>query len=105
MANAWTTYLARTAAAHTATDIARRMRISDSTVSRWKNGNQPTPAAAVAFARTYGRPGIEALVAAGHLDLADLDESITVISPPPGLDSFSTLELVEEVARRLADAE
>ena len=95
-------YLGRISAGSKAREIARATGIGESTISRWKGGLQPTPHAAVTVARAFKRPGIEALVAAGHLDLTDLDATVTVNLPQQGLDQFTTVELAGEIARRAA---
>lgn len=55
--------------------IARRLGLSAAAVNRWQNTG-PKPVNVSQFAREYGRPVPEAMVAAGFLDESDL------MSPP-----------------------
>lgn len=51
-------------------EIARMLDLSPSSVGRWQT-SRPDPATAAAFARSYGRPVLEAFVAAGFLSAQD----------------------------------
>lgn len=54
-------------------EVAARTGIQQSTISRWLRPNPPQPSApnVVAFARAYGLPPVEALVAAGVISAAE----------------------------------
>lgn len=69
------------------------------TFTRWKQGtSRPDPAQVIAFARTYDRPPVEALVAAGYLQQGDAADVVQVWR---GLRDFTDEALVAEVLRRL----
>lgn len=75
----WAAYLEAVSGEDTQTDIANRLGIAQSTVSRWLDGRTvPTNSAVVAkFAQVYGRNPIEAMVAAGMLDLITAGAALT----------------------------
>lgn len=77
--------------------IARRLGIPTATVSRWQ-GSTPKPESVAAFARAYGRPALEAFVAAGFLTADEAGEQPTA---PPSLATLSDDDLIEEVRRRM----
>lgn len=80
-------------------DVADAMGVDQSSVSRWRKGSRPSYEMAVALARAYSRSPIEALIAAGYVDAAELDLPIEVNS---SLTDISADALLAEVARRLA---
>ena len=80
-------------------DIARRVGISQPSVSRWFGGTIPDPTTAARFARAYGRPVLEAFLAAGFLTLEDAGETPSV---PPSLATLGDDDLLDEVRRRMA---
>jgi len=63
----WYTWLDRISHDDNPTTIARRIKTPASTVTRWRDGSTPSPTQAAAVARAYGRPVLEAFVAAGFL--------------------------------------
>lgn len=65
----WAEYVHQHTADQTQGQVAARTGINQATISRWRAGRevQPTAQAVVAFARGYGLPPVEALVAAGVL--------------------------------------
>lgn len=63
----WYTWLDRISHNDNPTTIARRIKTPASTVTRWRDGSTPSPTQAAAVARAYGRPVLEAFVAAGFL--------------------------------------
>lgn len=63
----WYTWLDRISHDDNPTTIARRIKTPPSTVTRWRDGSTPSPTQAAAVARAYGRPVLEAFVAAGFL--------------------------------------
>ena len=61
----WADYLIRHAGDETGREIATKLGVTESNVSRWKKGGHtPDVNYVVLFARTYGRPVLEALVEA-----------------------------------------
>lgn len=98
----WWQYVVRTAD----TDMQKRMAdatgISQTAFSRWKTGqNKPEAPHVITFARAYGRPAVEALVAAGILSDRDASE---VIEIHRGLDRLSDDELLAEIRQRMKGA-
>lgn len=79
--------------------IAQKIGINASTMSRWRSGAiDPKPRQVTAFARAYSRNPLEALFAAGYLD----EESLGLpVVAPTGLSHVSTVNLIEEVASRI----
>lgn len=62
----WWQYVNHIAGGATQEAIARKASISAPTVTRWRTST-PRPENVAAFARAYGRPVLEAFVAAGFL--------------------------------------
>lgn len=94
----WWDYVKRHSAGAVNSHIAEAVGITPSSVGRWGKGSKPDPAQAAAFARAYGRPVLEAFVAAGFLTAAEAGEKP---SAPPSLASLSGDELLDEVRRRM----
>lgn len=90
----WITYTATVSDGATLSTIARKIGISHSTVSRWSN-TDPKPKDVVAFARAYGRPVLEAFVAAGFITESDAQ------ARPASLSVLKSTELLEELRRRI----
>lgn len=63
----WATFVKQHVGTDTQDTVSRRTGIGQPTISRWLRGTHTTPSApnVVAFARAYGIPPVEALVAAG----------------------------------------
>jgi len=80
-------------------EIARRLRVDQSTVSRWKGGVPGKPENVVRFAREYRRPVLEAFVAAGFLTTEDANATVTV----PDIGQLSAADLLAEVRRRMRE--
>lgn len=78
-------------------DIASLVGVDPSAISRWKAGDQPRFQSVVAFARAYQRPTIEALIAAGYLEITDAFASVDIRR---SLSDVSDDELWREVHRR-----
>lgn len=94
-------YVRRTAGAVTQTEVARAAKVTGPTVSRWVNGKQGVdPAAAANFARTYGRPVLEAFVAAGFLTA---DEAKVRPAAAPDFTQLTNDELLELVRARMRE--
>lgn len=61
----WADYLNRHAGSETGREVASKLGVTESNISRWRRGGQtPDVKYVVAFARAYGRPVLEALVEA-----------------------------------------
>lgn len=63
----WADYVLRHKGGDRQIDVAQKTGIKQSTISRWLGAVPPQPSAphVVAFARAYGVPPVQALVAAG----------------------------------------
>ncbi len=95
----WWAYVQRHSAGAPNAHIARAVGITPPSVGRWsKPGVGPDPAQAAAFARAYGRPVLEAFIAAGFLTP---DEAGEKPSAPPSLVSLDDDDLLDEVRRRM----
>ena len=103
----WLDYLGRLPGNPNDRSIARAADTDPSTVTRWRKGQDPAPRHAVAVARTFGLNPLTALIAAGYLttdevsalfDMDSVGDSLTLSHTP-------TIDLVEEVARRIRGAE
>ncbi len=102
MATTWWSYVERVGKGAAQKDIAERSGIDAGALSRWKTGQTPRPSAelAIQFARAYGRPPTEALVAAGFITE---DEAAQAIEVHRGLEDISSDDLIKEVRTRMAD--
>ena len=100
MAETWADYTRRITAGATQAEIAARTGIEQSSISRWRQG-RTTPRAelVVAFARSYERNPVEALIVAGYLDRNEVGG---VIELETSLSTVSTDQLLEEIGRRFA---
>jgi transcriptional regulator with XRE-family HTH domain len=101
MPTPWARYVKDvTAAAASQKDIAAASGVTPSVLSRWLSGRCRRPSAeqAIKLAQAYGRPPMEALVAAGYLVGQSGDE-------PPGVRTLAELsdqELICEAERQVA---
>jgi transcriptional regulator with XRE-family HTH domain len=96
----WWAYFKATAGTEDGATIAVAAGVTPPQVSRWKSQkNRPDADRMTRFARHYGRPPVEALVAAGYLTA---DEAAEVITITTAADALSDEELVDEIADRLA---
>lgn len=93
----WWDYVKRCTAAPKA-HIAQAIGITPSSVGRWEKGSSADPLQAAAFARAYGRPVLEAFVAAGFLTASEAGEAPAAA---PSLDALDDDELLAEVRRRM----
>lgn len=94
----WWQYVQKISGGESQRQIAARLGLSPSTVSRWDE----TPARAdnvAAFAREYGRPVLEAFIAAGVLTYEEARATITV----PDIGQLSADELLAEIRRRIGE--
>lgn len=95
----WWAYVQRHAEGENNSVIARKVGLTPSSVGRWAKDTRPDPIPAAAFARAYGRPVLEAFVAAGFLTP---EEAKQRPSAAPSLASLTDDDLLNEVRRRMA---
>ena len=81
-------------------DIADRVGIDKSNVSRWGNGARPAADFAVSFARAYGRPATEALAAASYITEPEAQLQPVFFGQHEALATATATELLEELLRR-----
>lgn len=81
--------------------IALAIGVTGSSVGRWAAGSLPDPTTAARLAREYGRPVLEAFVAAGYLTPEEATERPTRLH---SITSYSDDQLLEEVRRRMGAA-
>jgi transcriptional regulator with XRE-family HTH domain len=94
----WTEYVKATAGADLQNEIARKMGVDQSTASRWLRGAPAgKPSNVAAFAKAYGRPVLEAFVAAGFLTDDDAHTQVTITRHEDPSDE----ELLDLLRRRL----
>lgn len=93
----WWQYVTAVGGGASQAAIARRAGLSPATVSRWQS-SEPHPRNVAAFALAYGRPVLEAFVAAGFLTDEQARAQVVRIDPTELTDD----ELVDEVRGRLA---
>ncbi|MCT1459911.1 helix-turn-helix transcriptional regulator [Aestuariimicrobium sp. p3-SID1156] len=94
----WWDYVKSVAGDDTNAQIADAVGVSAPSVSRWNGKNKADVNIVAAFARAYGRPVLEAFVAAGFLTS---DEAGEQPSAPPSLASLNDDDLLDEVRRRM----
>ena len=100
MAETWADYTRRITAGATQAEIAARTGIEQSSISRWRQGrNTPRAELVVAFARSYDRNPVEALIVAGYLDRNEVGG---VIELETSLSAVSTDQLLDEISRRFS---
>jgi transcriptional regulator with XRE-family HTH domain len=84
----WWEYVQRITGHAQQKEIAEATGIEQSRISRWKLGKStPKAEAAVAVARGYNRPPVEALIAAGYLTTEDIDGVVEISVAPADLPS------------------
>jgi transcriptional regulator with XRE-family HTH domain len=96
----WPQYVRRISRSLKQEEISEMTGISQTTVSAWLRGAPAMPKAesVIIFAKAFGQPPVEALVAAGYLDSADV--ASTVRTP---LSEYSSTELFDELRARTQD--
>lgn len=97
--NTWWQYVSDVTERATLESVARKVDVSQATVSRWQ-ASTPKPENVADFARAYGRPVLEAFVAAGFLTADEAKQRPMERHP---ITDYSDDELVAEVRRRLAE--
>lgn len=90
-------YVSRIAEHRQNREIAAMIGVDSSAISRWKTGEQPAFKNALAFARAFNRPAVEALVAAGYLDVSDAFAHVALYT---SIQAVPDEELWQEVHRR-----
>lgn len=102
----WTDYVTRVTGGEIPADIARRTGIASATVSRWWSaGMQPSHGSIRAVASAYGRPLIEALVAADVLTEAEAGVREVERVVRQDITALTDDELVSELLARLRGRE
>lgn len=97
--SSWWNYVTRTAKTDVQKTMAAKTGISETAFSRWKRGaNRPEAPHVITFARAYGRPPVEALVAANILGVDDVAAVIEVHSE---ISTITDDDLLAEVGRRM----
>ena len=94
----WWTYVQKHAGGETNAKIGERVGVTGPSVGRWAKGSTAGPAQAAEFARQYGRPVLEAFVAAGFLTPQEAGERP---ASAPSLTELDDDDLLEEVGRRM----
>ena len=95
----WPEYLRRISGGQTQAQIAERIGIGRLSVCNWLHGKtRPKAETVIAVARVYGRPPIEALLAANYLRSAEVGQPVEVRTSPR---EISAADLAAEVRRRL----
>lgn len=93
----WWLYIREVAGDAQLKEIADRVGIDKSNVTRWKNGARPAADFAVSFARAYGRPVVEALVAGSYITEAEAE----LRTVPVGVGDLKEVDLARELLARL----
>lgn len=95
-------YVAWVAEGQSQVEIASKVGVDKATVWRWKDRRAKTDGAtAIAFARAYGRPVLEALVAAGLITQAESE--VRVVHVPVDPSTMSPDELQAELVRHVEE--
>lgn len=96
----WSAYVGRVANGLTQVQIAQKTGLAQTNVGRWLRGEPGAPKAesVIAFAKAFGQSPVEALMAAGYLDAAD----VSLPAPRP-LATYSERDLLDELRSRHAD--
>lgn len=100
--NEWWSYVVQVAGDVQYKEIADRAGFDKSNVTRWKQGANADPLFVVKFARAYGRPVAEALVASGLITSQEASVTEVRVGIQDALDSASDEELIDALRRRLA---
>lgn len=95
----WPSYVRRITDNALPKDIAKTLNVNRSLVDRWLNKeSRPATENVVAFARTFHGNPVDALLAAGYLDAADIRGTVQIVQ---SLTAFSDDALIEELRARL----
>jgi len=96
----WWDYVQRYADGAPNKDIAENVGLHPSRLTGWQKGERVSPEMAAKFARSYKRPVIEALVAAGHLEPDESNAQVIYVGVT--LREWSDDALGREVTQRMA---
>ena len=101
----WWDYVQRIAGTASPSEISRRTGIGQSSIGRW-GGASPKPESVATFAEAYGRPVLEAFIAAGFL--TEEQAKVTKVAVDAAdLDTKALIEklhqFADELARRAGD--
>ncbi len=93
----WSAYVRRVTGGLKQAKIAEKTGLAQTNVGRWLRGDPGAPKAdsVIAFARAFGQPPVEALVAAGYLTEAEAAAKSRTL-----LVEYSDRELLDELRRR-----
>lgn len=96
----WWTYVVRTSGTESPKAMQDATKIDGPNFSKWKSGQVPRAETVARFARAYGRPVLEAFVAAGFLTEAEAK-----VRPSGSVDftKLSNQELLDIVASRMSE--
>lgn len=97
----WWAYVKRIAGDVQAKEIADRGGFDKSAITRWKDGKNADPSFVVKFARAYGRPVAEALVASGLITAEEAEIREVKVGLEAALSTASDTELLDELRARL----
>jgi transcriptional regulator with XRE-family HTH domain len=97
----WWKYVQAVAGDAPNNEIADRVGIDKSNVTRWKQGNRPAVEFVLKFARSYGRPVIEALAEGEYI--TDAEAGIREVQI--GVADLGTIDLARELLARVESAE
>lgn len=102
-AQGWWDYFVATARTSDGATIAAAAGVTAPQVSRWKSGtNRPDADRVVRFARHYGKPPLEGLIAAGYISAEEANAVVTVREP---INTLTDDELLAEIRRRMKGAQ
>jgi transcriptional regulator with XRE-family HTH domain len=101
VSSAWWMYVEQTAAGDSQARIAARIGLTGPSVGRWAKGALPDPSTAAEFARQYGRPVLEAFLAAGFLTPEEAGETP---AQRHSIGTISNEELLAEIRARFTKA-
>lgn len=88
--------------------VAERIGVSPSTVGNWVRGdhfNQPDGTSVVRFARTFGRPLPDALVAAGYGDASEYSKTVTVMREATDMTYAEMADVMATISAEMARRE
>ncbi|AIT13447.1 immunity repressor [Mycobacterium phage RonRayGun] len=97
----WAAYVQRVSQGASADELAKAAGVHITTVYRWlRKPAQKSPQQVIAFARGLRQSPVEALIAAGYLEPAEVAGVVEVVRSAGDLPDD---ELVGELSRRLAE--
>ena len=98
--DSWPAYVRRVAGGLTQVQIAQKTGLAQTNIGRWLRGDPGAPKAdsVIAFAKSFGQPPVEALVAAGYLDVADAASPVRT-----DLNEYSIEELLQHLLSRIPE--